>query len=189
METLAHPLVCFMGPSASGKTFISEKLLGKSQKVVTTTTRPPRPNETANVDYYFLTKENFEQLLAEDAFYETDSYAGNYYGTQKKEIRQKTADKMAFAIVTVPGFYALQKKITPIIPVYLQITEKEFNTRIAKRHLTQSEINKRKLEFAKEKDALVELKKQVPNLILINNMQSPKKTLDQLANILATFSK
>ena len=187
METLAHPLLCFMGPSASGKTFISEKLLGKEQKVITTTTRKKRPKEVGGQDYYFLSRANFEKLLAEDAFYETDTYVGHYYGTQKAEIRRKTAAKTAFAIVTVPGYYALAKQITPLIPIYLQISQSAFAERLAARHLPDDEVKKRTAEFAREAVALVELQKNVPGLLVVNNNRPPQKTLAELSQKLANY--
>ena len=54
--------VVFVGPSGVGKTTIVEELLKrvpKSARLITTTTRLPRPNEKNDVDYYFLSKEKF----------------------------------------------------------------------------------------------------------------------------------
>lgn len=180
MKSLQHPLLCFMGPSASGKTFISEKILGKSQKVITTTTRKKRPLEKNGVDYYFVSEKTFEALKKQEAFFETDAYAGCFYGTQKQEIFNKTKDKLAFAIVTVPGFYHLKEEIFPLIPIYLKIDEKTFLTRLKRRHLSVDETKKRIQAFRKEAQQLVQLKKDLPQLIVLDNNANPEVTLYKL---------
>ena len=48
---------------------------------VSATTRAPRPNEVDGIHYYFITKEAFEAMIAEDAFLEYDNHTANYYGT------------------------------------------------------------------------------------------------------------
>lgn len=65
------------------------KELSGVERVVTSTTRPPRPNETDREDYYFFSKDEFEKLVSEDAFYEHAQVHANYYGTLKSEIREK----------------------------------------------------------------------------------------------------
>lgn len=180
MESLPHPLLCFMGPSASGKTFISEKLLGKKQKVITTTTRKKRPLEKNGVDYYFVSKETFQTLQKQDAFFETDIYAGCFYGTQKQEIFDKTKENLAFTIVTVPGFYHLKELIYPLIPIYLNIDEKTFLTRLKRRNLSQEETKKRIQAFHQENQQLLQLQKDLPQLIVLDNTTNPEITLYKL---------
>lgn len=87
--TYAH-MILLVGASASGKTEIAKKLglLFGIKKVVTHTTRPPRPNETNHVDYHFVTKAEFIHLKEMDAFVETTFYNGNYYGCSKAEINK-----------------------------------------------------------------------------------------------------
>ena len=74
--------------SASGKTEAAKMLMGKYgiQKAITTTTRPMRVNEVNGRDYFFVSKEEFEQLIKEDKFVEHTIYNGNYYGSSKDQI-------------------------------------------------------------------------------------------------------
>lgn len=187
METLLHPLICFMGPSASGKTFISEKIFQKTQKVITTTTRPKRPAEKNGQDYYFIRSETFQEKMSAGEFFETDQYADQYYGTERQEVLNRTNYRTAFAIVTVPGFYHLQSQIFPIVPVYLQIDEKTFLRRLKRRELPIEETKKRVALFKEEAAQLTELKKNVPNLIVMDNTNDPALTIYHLKERLRLY--
>ena len=81
-------IFCLVGPSGSGKTAICEKLMeidSRFQKVKTTTTRTPRPNEDENA-YFFITKEQFQKDNDNGIFLETSEYAGEMYGTPKTAV-------------------------------------------------------------------------------------------------------
>jgi guanylate kinase len=81
-------MIILTGASASGKTEIA-KLLAKKYhivKAVTHTSRAPRQGERNAVDYFFVTKTEFEQLKKENDFVETTMYNGNYYGTSKAQV-------------------------------------------------------------------------------------------------------
>ena len=81
------------GPSGSGKTSIIRRLLDRIDIFfsVSATTRPPRPGETQGVDYDFVTKEEFEELIARDALLEWAIYNGNHYGTPSDAVEAETA--------------------------------------------------------------------------------------------------
>jgi guanylate kinase len=59
---------------------------------ISCTTRPPRGEEEDGLDYHFLTKERFEELIRENAFIEHASVHGNYYGTLKGPIEEVLAE-------------------------------------------------------------------------------------------------
>lgn len=82
-------MILLIGPSAVGKTEIAKELfkLYNLKKVVTHTTRAMRINEINNIDYHFVSKEEFLELKNQDYFVETTFYNNNYYGTSKKEIQ------------------------------------------------------------------------------------------------------
>ncbi len=82
-------MLILIGPSASGKTEVA-KLLAKKYnitKIVTYTTREPRVHEINNVDYNFISLNEFAKLSDENFFAETTYYNNNYYGTAKKDIQ------------------------------------------------------------------------------------------------------
>ncbi len=77
-------------PSGTGKTTVVKKLLEQDKKLnwsVSVTTRAPRAGEQNGVDYYFISDEEYDKLLQEDAFYEhVDSQYGSRYGTLRSEV-------------------------------------------------------------------------------------------------------
>ena len=82
-------MVILSSPSGAGKTTITKKIQQKyhSFKIsVSHTTRKPRPNEVEGVDYFFVTKEEFEKKKEKNEFYEHAKIFDNYYGTSKKSV-------------------------------------------------------------------------------------------------------
>ena len=82
-------MVVLSSPSGVGKTTITKKIQQKypSFKLsVSHTTRTPRSNEVNGVDYHFVSKEFFENLVKKNEFYEYAKIFDNYYGTLKKNI-------------------------------------------------------------------------------------------------------
>lgn len=76
-------------PSGAGKTTIARKLLAVEENLamsVSVTTRPKRDGEVEGRDYYFKTREQFDAMVAEDAFLEWAEVFGNCYGTPLAEI-------------------------------------------------------------------------------------------------------
>ena len=87
-------LIVFSGPSGSGKgtilgSYFKSDAGKKSVLSVSATTRSPRPGEVDGVNYYFLTKQEFEDRINNDGFLEYASFCDNYYGTPKAEVMKK----------------------------------------------------------------------------------------------------
>ena len=64
------------------------------EKTVSATTRTPRPGEQEGVDYYYRTREQFQQLLENDQVVEHNFYNGNYYGTLKSEVEKRLEPRL-----------------------------------------------------------------------------------------------
>ncbi|MDQ8195552.1 guanylate kinase [Coraliomargarita sp. SDUM461004] len=87
-------LIIVSGPAGSGKTTVCDRMLSEIpgiQRVVTSTTRPPRGNEIDKVDYYFFDHETFKNKIKAGAFYEYAHVHSNLYGTLKQEVQGKLA--------------------------------------------------------------------------------------------------
>ncbi|MEO0926734.1 MAG: guanylate kinase [Cyanobacteria bacterium J06643_13] len=85
-------LIVITGPSGVGKgTLVSLLLKRHPQLRVSTsaTTREPRPGETDGVEYYFLSKKDFETAIFNHELLEWAEYAGNYYGTPKAPVLEQ----------------------------------------------------------------------------------------------------
>jgi guanylate kinase len=84
-------LFCVSGPTASGKSSICKKICEVDKSIylsISTTTRKPRVGEIDGVDYFFVSKEEFEKKISAGDFIEHAEYSGNYYGTDKNKINQ-----------------------------------------------------------------------------------------------------
>ena len=82
-------MIILTGPSASGKTATCLYLQAHYgiKKVITHTTREMRKGEKNDVDYHFVSKEEFEKMKENNEFIETVSFNGNFYGTSRKEVQ------------------------------------------------------------------------------------------------------
>ncbi len=85
-------ILIFGAPSGSGKSTLVNYLLGKRNDLefsVSVTTRPPRGQEINGKEYYFISNQEFEQLIKEDKLVEWQQvYSGTYYGTLRSEIER-----------------------------------------------------------------------------------------------------
>ena len=74
------------------------------EKTVSATTRAPRPGEQEGVDYYYRTREQFQQLIENDQVVEHNFYNGNYYGTLREEVDKRlAARKVVVLVIDVHG--------------------------------------------------------------------------------------
>ena len=83
-------MLILSSPSGAGKTTISKKIQQKYQNFkisVSHTTRKPRTNEVEGVDYYFISKNKFEEKIKNGEFYEYARIFDNYYGTSKDSVQ------------------------------------------------------------------------------------------------------
>ena len=82
-------LLILSSPSGAGKTTLTKKIQQKYHNFklsVSHTTRLPRENEIDGIDYHFVTKKEFENLIDSKSFYEFAKIFQNYYGTTKKNV-------------------------------------------------------------------------------------------------------
>lgn len=87
-------LIVFSGPSGVGKGTILARYMARREDIcfsVSATTRAPRPGEEDGRQYFFLTHEKFEELIAQGRMLEYAQYSGNYYGTPRRFVEEKLA--------------------------------------------------------------------------------------------------
>ena len=87
-------LFVVVAPSGAGKTSLVDALLRRDPNIrlsMSYTTRPPRPGEKDGVDYYFVAREKFEQMIGAGEFLEHAAVHGNLYGTSKRWIDESLA--------------------------------------------------------------------------------------------------
>ncbi len=88
-------LTVVSGFSGAGKGTIMKELMkvhGERYALsISATTRAPRPGETEGVEYFFRSREEFEQMIADEALIEYAAYVGNYYGTPRAYVEEQLA--------------------------------------------------------------------------------------------------
>ena len=87
---------------------------------VSATTRNPRPGEMDGVDYFFVTKDKFEQMIAEDALIEYAQYVGNYYGTPKEYVQQQLdLGKNVILEIEIQGALKIKEKFPDTVLMFV----------------------------------------------------------------------
>ena len=112
-------LIVLSGPTAAGKDTVMKKLLSKRSnlmRMVTTNSRPMRPEEVEGVDYHFVEREQFEKLISEDAFIEWVEYLGHYKGGQKKHLEEAlSSGKDVIWRIDVRGVKNIRSRIEEMV--------------------------------------------------------------------------
>jgi guanylate kinase len=107
-------LIVISGPSGVGKDTLIKRMLELDKNLrysVSCTTRPARPGEVDGVDYSFVSRERFQQLVDEGAFLEHASYNGNLYGTLAERVeREREAGHDMVLKIEVQGAEQVRKK-------------------------------------------------------------------------------
>lgn len=166
-------------PAGCGKDTILEQLLKITENVgysVSATSRAPRAGEVDGVHYHFRTREQFEQMIRENAVLEYTEYCGNYYGTPKKAVEDMLdAGRDVILKIEVEGAMNIKKLFPDCCLVFiLPPSMRELERRLRKRGTeTEEKIRERtaqaaeELKFAENYDYLIvngDLSKAVEDL-------------------------
>ncbi len=114
--------IVISGPSGVGKGTICNRLLNELNAwySVSTTTRAPRDGEINGVNYFFVTKEEFENKIKEGEFLEYNIYNGNYYGTSKEIVVDKINEGInVFSEIDVNGAHNIKKVFPDALLIYI----------------------------------------------------------------------
>lgn len=132
-------LVIMSAPSGCGKDTVFRELLKRRDDVVesvSATTRQPREGEIDGVNYFFLTRKQFEKKIKENGFIEYANYNGNYYGTPVEGVKNAVeSGKVCFLIIEVQGAQKVMKMFPYnsisifLLPPSMEILEKRLRNR------------------------------------------------------------
>ena len=141
-------MVILSSPSGVGKTTLTKKIQQKYQSFkisVSHTTRQPRSNEVDGVDYFFVSKDKFKDLIKKDKFYEYAKIFENYYGTLKDSVNKTILKNDILFDIDWQGTKQLSKfNNLNLIKIYLITDKKELKQRLIKRNQnSEEEILKR----------------------------------------------
>lgn len=137
-------LIIFSAPSGCGKgTMLKEILKDKNYRCsVSATTREAREGEINGVNYYFLTREEFEKKISEDAFLEYAEYCHNYYGTLLSEVDDYLEKGVDVILeIEVQGALKVMQKRPDAVSVFIAPPSvNELHRRLKKRGTETDEV-------------------------------------------------
>ena len=150
----ALPII-ISGPSGVGKDAVIKQLQRKRPDihfVVTATSRAMRPGERDGVDYFFVTKEQFERWIAEDRLLEHAVVYGEYKGIPKEQVESALAKGSDVILrVDVQGAATMKQLLPEAVSVFLVAeSEKELVDRLVARKTEEGDRMRTRIETARE---------------------------------------
>ena len=153
-------LIVLSGPSGCGKgTMVAEILKrGDCAVSVSATTRNPREGEVNHVHYHFVSKTEFEQMIAENQLLEYAEYCGNYYGTPRSYVDElREAGKHVILEIEVQGAFQIRERCPDAVLVFtVPPTIDELRRRLHKRGTETEDVIEKRINRAKEELPLAE---------------------------------
>ena len=155
-------LVVVSGFAGTGKGNVMKGLLAKYSEQyalsVSMTTRAPRPGESHGVEYFFSTKEDFEQKIAADGLIEYACYCDNYYGTPKDYVEQQLeAGKDVLLEIEIQGALQVKEKLPETVLVFvLPPSAQELYNRLKGRGTETDEVIRKRMLRAVEESQGIE---------------------------------
>ena len=149
-------ILVLSGPSGAGKSTIisgASEQIGEFYFSISTTTREPRVGEKHGKDYYFVTKEEFEEDIKAGAFLEYAKVHDNYYGTSLRPVKEALdSGKLVIFDIDVQGHRLVRAKLDDITTsaFITPPTLKELETRLKARCTDDDEVIAKRVLNAKE---------------------------------------
>jgi guanylate kinase len=149
-----NPIVYIISaPSGSGKSTLVNELLKKVSDLefsISYTTRAARGSETNGRQYYFVSRPEFEKMIAEDEFLEYAEVFGNYYGTARRFLRAAEQNGRDLLLdIDVQGAKQIQDKVPDATSIFiLPPDRKTLEERLRKRSEDSDGVIQRRLDTA-----------------------------------------
>lgn len=155
MNKTKGSLVIVSGFSGAGKGTVVKAITQKYDNYalsISATTRAPRPGELEGREYFFKTREEFEQMIAGGQLIEYAQYVGNYYGTPRKYVEQQLeAGKDVILEIEIQGAMKVKKLIPEALLIFMTPpSANELKNRLEGRGTEAKEVIQSRLERAVE---------------------------------------
>lgn len=209
MMTTQGDLFIVSSPSGAGKTTLIQRVIadprigaGTLHFSVSHTTRKPRPGEVHGRDYYFVTPDEFQELVARDGFLEHAGVHDHIYGTSRGEVEPRLAAGIDVLLdIDVQGARQVRSKVPDVVKVMVFPPSRNvLEARLTARASESAEAVARRLgvasremaEFGEYDYAIIndELEAAVDELrsIIVARRASRRRRRERLEGILRTFS-
>ena len=141
------------GSSGVGKSTVLKRVIELRSDLrfsVSATTRHPRPSETDGVEYYFVSHDEFQNMIEQDQFIEYDAHMGNYYGTPVAQLEEKLASGSVLLDIEPVGAFNVQAKRPDAVLIFIAPPSmEELEKRLRGRGDTSEDQMRIRLERAK----------------------------------------
>ncbi len=185
-------ILIISGPSGCGKSTLLKKVYESINDYyfsISTTTRAPRVGEQDGVDYFFVSKEEFEEDIKMGHFLEYAEVHGNYYGTSLKPIKQAVEEgKLVIFDIDVQGHDIVRKKLNDIVTsVFITTpTLEELEKRLTSRDTDSKDVIEKRLSNAKTE---IKYFQKYDYFIVNDDLEEASKQLVSIANVTRIKSK
>ena len=155
-------LTVVSGFSGAGKGTIMKALMQAHSETyalsISATTRAPRTGERDGIEYFFKSREAFEQMIADDALVEYAEYVGNYYGTPKAYVEEQLArGKDVILEIEIQGALKIKKKFPEAVLVFVTAPSMEvLRERLVGRGTETAEVIHQRLARAAQECAYMD---------------------------------
>jgi guanylate kinase len=169
-------------PSGSGKSTLVNKLFEMVRNLdfsISYTTRLPRGNEQNGKEYFFVSRAEFEAMIAADEFLEHATVFGNYYGTARRFLREaKSRGHDLLLDIDVQGASQIKRRIPEAVSIFILPPDREkLEERLRKRGEDPDDVIRRRLDTARREIENYEKY----DYILVNNLL--EQSADELKDI------
>lgn len=203
-------LIVLSGFSGAGKGTIMKELMKKYSDSyalsISATSRKPRPGETDGIEYFYKTKEQFEEMIAQGELIEYAQYVGNYYGTPKTYVEEQLeAGKDVILEIEIQGALKVKERFPDTLLMFVTPpSAKELKSRLVGRGTEEMSVIESRLSRAVEEaqgienydylvvnDVLENCVDQVHSIIQNEHVRVSRniEAINQMRKELTSFSK
>lgn len=176
-------LIIISGFSGAGKGTLVKRLVEKYDGYalsISATTRDPRPGEADGREYFFLSKEQFEDKISEDGLIEYACYCGNYYGTPREYVERKLEEGRDVILeIEIQGAHKVKKQYPDALTLFVMTPgAEELRYRLESRGTETAEVIEKRMQRAAEEAIGI---KEYEYIVVNDNLE---KCVDEVHRII-----
>ena len=186
-------LIVLSGPSGAGKSTVIAELLSSRRDIyfsVSFTTRKPRTGEADGVNYNFISRREFERMIAGDELLEYAEYVDNYYGTSYQMVREKLDQGVDVLLdIEVQGAAMVKRRCPEAVLIFLiPPSLEELSRRLHRRNTDEESVIESRLKKARDEcresvhydylvvnDTVVEAAGEILSILEAERCRAPKR--------------